>query len=296
MNEKLEDPFGVAPIIATWMQSMNHYFGGLASQADADRAATAPGSDSAGQTPPKGQAAVAAALKNWQVLAGAMATPDSIRALLKGSGAMPEVLVKLSQTSMDSLIELQQRMIERLGRLGESTKAYQFQDIDENLNRIWTDIYEKEFRQFFHIPQLGLMRTYQVKANLVADNYNRFQSILSEFLGLLGMPFSRSMQVMQEKLGQMAESGELVEDSKFYYNMWVKILEGHFMTLFQTPEYVDTLTRTINALAEFAAARDAALEDLLGSLPLAKKSDVDEMARDLYELKKRVRKLENNQS
>ncbi len=296
MNEKLEDPFGVAPIIATWMQSMNHYFGGLASQTDADRAASAPGSDSAGQTPPKGQAAVAAALKNWQALAGAMATPDSISALLKGSGAMPEVLVKLSQTSMDSLIELQQRMIERLGRLGESTKAYQFQDIDENLNRIWTDIYEKEFRQFFHIPQLGLMRTYQVKANLVADNYNRFQSILSEFLGLLGMPFSRSMQVMQEKLGQMAESGELVEDSKFYYNMWVKILEGHFMTLFQTPEYVDTLTRTINALAEFAAARDAALEDLLGSLPLAKKSDVDEMARDLYELKKRVRKLENNQS
>lgn len=295
MNEKLEDPFGVAPIIATWMQSMNHYFGGLASQADADRAASAPGSDSAGQTPPKGQAAVAAALKNWQALAGAMTTPDSVAALLKGSGAMPEVLVKLSQTSMDSLIELQQRMIERLGRMGESTKAYQFQDIDENLNRIWTDIYEKEFRQFFHMPQLGLMRTYQEKANLVADNYNRFQSILSEFLSLLGMPFTRSMQVMQEKLGQMVESGELVEDSKVYYNMWVKILEGHFMALFQTPEYVDTLTRTINALADFSAARDAALEDLLGSLPLAKKSDMDDMARDLYELKKRVRKLENSQ-
>ena len=139
------------------------------------------------------------------------------------------------------------------------------------------------------------MRTYQEKANRVVDNYHLFQSTLSEFLGLLGMPFTRSMQVMQEKLGEMAEKGELSDDSKEYYNMWVRILEGHFMTLFQTPEYVDTLTRTVNALSDFAAARDAALEDLLGSLPLAKKSDMDDMARDLYELKKRVRKLENNQ-
>jgi polyhydroxyalkanoate synthesis regulator phasin len=295
MTEKPEDPFGVAPIVATWMKSMNDYFGALANRPDAGGAKSAPSPDSSGQPPPKSQAALAAALKNWQALAGAMTTPDSVAALLKGSSAMPEVLVKLSQTAMDSLIELQQRTIERLGRLGESTKAYQFQDIDENLNRIWTDIYEKEFRQFFHIPQLGLMRTYQEKANLVVDNYHLFQSTLSEFLGLLGMPFSRSMQVMQEKLGQMAENGELSDDTKVYYNMWVKILEGHFMTLFQTPEYVDTLTRTVNALAHFSAARDAALEDLFGSLPVAKKSDLDDMARDLYELKKRVRRLENNQ-
>ena len=30
--------------------------------------------------------------------------------------------------------------------------------------RVWTDIYEKEFQQFFQVPQLGLMRTYQEKS------------------------------------------------------------------------------------------------------------------------------------
>jgi hypothetical protein len=140
-------------------------------------------------------------------------------------------------------------------------KPINSRDIDENMFRAWTDIYEKEFQQFFQIPQLGLMRTYQEKANQVADKYNLFQSTLSEFLSLLGLPFNRSMQVMQEKLGEMAEGGELSDDTKVYYNMWVKVLEGHFMTLFQTPEYVDTLTRTVNALADFSAARNAALED-----------------------------------
>jgi polyhydroxyalkanoate synthesis regulator phasin len=196
---------------------------------------------------------------------------------------------------MGSLMELQQNMLQRLGRMGESVEAYQFQDIDENMFRAWTDIYTKEFQQFFQIPQLGLMRTYQEKANQAADKYNLFQSILSEFLNLLGLPFNRSMQVMQEKLGEMAEKGELTEDTKVYYNMWVKVLEGHFMTLFQTPEYVETLTRTVNALSEYSAARNAALEDMLSALPVAKKTEMDDMARELYELKKRLRRLEKAQ-
>jgi hypothetical protein len=51
------------------------------------------------------------------------------------------------------------------------------------------------------------MRSYQEKANQVADKYNLFQSTLSEFISLLGLPFNRSMQVMQEKMGEMAENG-----------------------------------------------------------------------------------------
>ena len=279
-------------MVTTWMKSMNDFYSSFTAKTDGQPSGSDHANESDDKSAPKTQEAIENTLKNWQRMASAMATPESVEALLKGSGAMPEMLVKLAQTSMGSMIELQQGVIQRLVRMGESTKAYQFQNIDENISRIWTDIYEKEFRQFFHIPQLGLMRTYQEKANQVADKYNVFQSTLSEFLSLLGMPFARSMQVMQEKVGDMAESGALPEDFKAYYNMWVKVLEGHFMTLFQTPEYVETLARTVNALADFSAARDAALEDMLGVLPVARKTEMDDMARELYELKKRLRKLE----
>jgi len=292
MNDKQEDPFGMASMVSTWMQSMNDILGTLGGDKAAvpaeSKAATDPGDGS----PPKTEADMLAAMKSWQTMASAMTTPESVASLLKGSGVLPEVLVTLVHTSMGSLVELQRNMIQRLDRLGESTKAYQFQDLDENIQRLWTDIYEKEFRQFFQIPQLGLLRTYQEKANQVADKYNLFQSTMSEFMNLLGLPFTRTAKVLQEKLGEMAEDGQLPDDTKGYYNLWIKVLEGHFMTLFQTPEYVDTLTRTVNALAEFSAARDAALEDVLGLLPVARKTDIDEMAREIYELKKRIRKLE----
>jgi hypothetical protein len=76
-------------------------------------------------------------------MAGAMTTPESMTAIFKGSGAMPEVLLKLAQTSMGSVIEMHQNMIQRLGRIGESVEAYQFNDIDENMFHAWTEIYLK---------------------------------------------------------------------------------------------------------------------------------------------------------
>ena len=294
MNEKNEDPLGMATIVTAWTKAMGNLWANPSMPWGAQPGQQPAGAEADNRTDSNAQAAMAAALKNWQTMAAAMAAPESMSALLKGSGAMPELLLKLAQTSMSSMTELHEKMIQRLARMGDSVEAYQFKDIDENMFRVWTDIYEKEFQQFFQIPQLGLMRTYQEKANQVADKYNLLQSTLSEFTRLLAMPFNRSMVVMQEKLGEMANSGELTEDTKVYYNMWVKVLEGHFMTLFQTPQYVETLSRTISALADFANARNAAMEDLLGMLPVAKRSEMDDMARELYQLKQRLRKLEKS--
>ena len=279
MSEKKEDPFGMASLVDIWTKSMGDIFGNMA----------------ANSANPKAQATMDAALKNWQAMTSAMARPESISSLLKGGSAMPEMLLNLAQTSFGGFGEIQKKMLEGLGRVGASANAYEFQDIDENIFRIWTDIYEKEFKQFFQIPQLGLMRTYQEKANQMADKYNFFQSTLAEFLNLLALPFNQASKVMQDEIGQMAENGTLPEDSKVYYNMWVKVLEGHYMTLYQTPEYVETMARTINALADFSATKNAVLEDMLSLLPVARKSDMDDMARELYELKKRLRKLEKEQ-
>jgi hypothetical protein len=292
MSGQTDNPFDVTTIFGTWMKSMGDMW---ALMADPEKAAPAqaPADESTRRrATPSAQQAVAGALKNWQAMATAMASPESMTAMLKGSGAMPEMLLQLAQTSLTSVLELNQNLVQRMGQLGDSVKAYQFEDIDQNVFRLWTDIYEREFRRFFQLPQLGLLREYQEKACQVADRYNLFQSNLAEFLRLLGMPFGHSMQVMQDKLIELAEKGELSDDTRAYYQMWVKILEGHFMRLFQTPEYVETLARTVNALADFAAARDAAMEDIIGMLPVARKSEMDDMARELYELKKRLRTFE----
>ena len=292
MSEQTNTPFDMSAIYDTWMKSMGDMWTMMSGVANAIQKKTDTDEKVRMRATPNAEQTMAAALKNWQTMASTMATPESMSAIFKGGSAMPEMLLKLTQTSLGSFMELQQSMLQQMSRMGTSVDAYHFEDIDENMFRLWTDIYEREFQRFFQIPQLGLMREYQEKAYQAADKFNLLQSSLGEFLRLLGLPFGRSMQVMQEKFIELAEKGELSDDTKAYYQMWVKVLEGHFMTLFQTPEYVETLARTVNALADFAAARDAALEDMMGMLPVARKTEMDDMARELYEMKKRLRILE----
>jgi polyhydroxyalkanoate synthesis regulator phasin len=295
MNEKKEDPFGFEAMVATWTEAMQTFWGNAAAMASSQARPSQAQSEAPRETPSASWDVMDKTIKNWQTMASAMSAPASVSSLLKGAGAMPEVLAQLAQSAMGSLMQLQQKAAESAGRIGASVEAYRFESIDENVFRVWTDIYEKEFRQFFQIPQLGLTRTYQEKINAAMDAYNRFQATLAEFLRLLSMPFNRSLAVMQDQMSELAKKGEMPEDAQVYYRNWVKVLEGHFMTLFQTPEYVQTLAKTIASLSEFSQAKDAVVEDMLKSVPVASRTEVDDLAREVYELKKRIRRLEKGQ-
>lgn len=294
-DDKKADPLGFQSMAVAWSETMNAFWKNLS-------AMTGPAGQKNPQPPQEGENdapfsavnAMGKAMQNWQTMTTAMAAPESADALLKGAGAMPDLLAQLAQSAMGSFLEMQRKAVESAGRISTSVEAYRFENIDENLLHAWTDIYEKEFRQFFRMPQLGLNRTYQEKLNAALDAANRFQATFAEFLRLLTLPFNRALTVMQDQLGDMAEKGELPEDPRAYYRMWIKVLEGHFMTLFQTPEYVETLGKTVTVLTEFSAARDAVFEDMLRSVPVAGRSEMDDLAREVYELKKRIRKLEQS--
>jgi hypothetical protein len=301
MDEKKEDPFGFEAMVGNWTDAMNGFWAGMANltasslgpEAEREQAREEPGSEKQAASPHL--EAMGKALKSWQTLAAAMSAPGSVGSLLKSAGAMPEILAQLTQSALTSAVELQRKAMDQADRIGASVEAYRFENLDGDLFHVWTEIYEKEFRQFFHIPQLGLTRSYQEKLNTAVDAYNRFQSTFAEFLHLLSLPFNQAMAVMQDQMGELAAKGELPEDSQTYYRMWVKVLEGHFMTLFQTPEYEAALGKTITVLTEFSRAKDAVLEDMLQRFPVASRTELDDLARQVYELKKRIRYFEKRQ-
>ena len=97
---------------------------------------------------------------------------------------------------------------------------------------------------------------------------------------------------MQDELARMADQGKLPESSKDYYRMWIKVLEGHYMTLFKSPGYTHTLGKTLDAMSAFMVARKEILEDALQALPVPTQKEMDELYREIYLLKKRVKELE----
>jgi class III poly(R)-hydroxyalkanoic acid synthase PhaE subunit len=293
MNENNPDATGSEAMIADWIKFVTDFWGGQTQMWQQPHASPEDASsDKSGAHSVR--SALDAAIRNWQAVSAAMSAPESMESLLKGAGAMPELLAAMVQNTVDGYIQLQQKWLERCGRIGETVDAYSFERLDENMFRAWIDMYETEFRQFFNIPQLGLARGYQEKFNQAVDKYNIYHSTMAEFVRVLSLPLSHSVAVMQEKLGEMAEKGALPDDSQKYYQIWIKILEGHYMKLFQSPEYNQILANTLNAISDFSASKDAVIQDMLSVLPIPSRKEVDDLERELYELKKRIRALEKD--
>ena len=292
MNEKQQEERGPETLLAAWMKSVTEFWGSTA-----EMWSTSSGASDTPTSPKKGAESRAqegwqSALKMWQTLSSTMGEPETMDTLFKGINALPEILMKMVQTGCDGYFHLQQQWMERAGRFEKSTKAYEFENLDQDAFKAWMEIYEKEFRQFLNIPPLGLTRFYQERMARFADKFNLFQGTIAEFMYLVYLPMEKSLEVMQAKLEELTKDGKLPENSQDYYRMWLKILEGHYMTLFKSSEYTQVLSNTLNSMEDYMVARKELFRDTLQAFQMPTDQDMDDLYKELYKLKKRVKQLE----
>jgi len=295
MNSGPEQKTDFNPFMEQWIKAATQAWESLAKQAPA------PGktASTAEATPkgPKGRTRESwdASFKVWQALSSAMGDPQFWSAFAKGSNTLPEVFVKMANSGWEGFVQLQRRWLEKAAPKGDKSQAYDFDHLDEDLFKTWSEVYESELRQYFNIPQLGLLRFHQEKMNQATDQFNRLTAAVGSFMHLIALPIEKSLTVMQDQLSRMADEGQLPENPKDYYNMWIKILEGHYMNLFKSADYVQTMGKTIDTLNEFMAVRQEVAEDFLQALPVPTQREVDELYKEIYTLKKRIKALERQQ-
>ena len=218
--------------------------------------------------------------------------PETASALTNSFIALPEILLKMAKSGFDAALQIQNHLIAKAGKIGQSTEAYKFDNLDQEVFEALNNVYEKELRQYFKIPPLGPTRFYQERFNEMLDKYNLFETMLAEFLSILYLPMEKSFKVFQEKLQQMAEEGNLPKETKESYAIWIKILEGHYINLFKSKEYTDVLHRTLNQMEDFITVRNKTLEDFFQLLPIVTHKEIDDLYKEFHLLKKRVNKLE----
>ncbi len=221
-----------------------------------------------------------------------MSEPESASAAANSLNALPEILLKMTRSGFDAAMQIQNHLFEKAGNIGKRTEAYNFDNLDQEMFRALSDIYEKELRQYLKIPPLGLTRFYQERFNEMIDKHNLFETTLAEFLSILYLPMEKSFKVLQEKLQQMAEQGSMPKEARETYGMWLKILEGHYMNLFKSKEYTDALHRTLNKLEDFLIAKNDSMRDFLQVLPVVTHNEMDDLYKEFHILKRRVRELE----
>lgn len=281
-------------ILSVWLKSASDFWGSMLQVWSTEQPAddSAAGNDFSGKK--RRHESVETVLKSWQALSSIAGDPGGLDAVLNLSQTTPDILLKMIKSSWSSYYSFQQQWLESAGRIGQKSKAYSFEQLDKESIRAWSELYDKEFSQFLHIPQLGLTRFHQEKMNQLVDQNNRFQAAMNEFLYLFYLPMEKSLKILHEELTDQLEEGKLSENYNEHYKRWIKILEGHYMALFKSPEYLEAMNRTLNSLEDLLSTRDAISQDMMKLLAMPTQNDMDDLYREIYHLKKRIRQLEKD--
>lgn len=279
-------------LMSIWMETAQQFWetaGGLTKSDQNDQKVDGKADP---KTSSRTQESLEAVMKSWKTATEMAKDPDIMERMSKSFKTTPDLLLRMAESGWETYLKLQQQWIEKMGRIHGSSKAYQFDHLDQETFQAWADIYTKELSPFLKMPKVGLARFYQERVDDAADKFNCLQMEMGELLYLLMLPIEKSIYALQEELGQMAQAGELPEDSKAYYQQWIKVLEGHYMKLYQSENYAQVMGRTLAAMENFKQAKDAVLMDLIKNLPVPTQDEMDELYKDLYTLKRRVRTLE----
>jgi polyhydroxyalkanoate synthase subunit PhaE len=221
-----------------------------------------------------------------------MKQPESESAAANTMSALPEIFLKMAKSGFDAALQIQNHLLEKAGKIGKRTEAYNFENLDQDVFKALSEVYEKEIQQYFKVPPLGLTRFYQEHFNELLNEHNIFETTLAEFLSILYLPMEKSFKVFQEKLQQMAEEGNIPTGTKENYAMWLKILEGHYMNLFKSADYTEALHRVLKHFENFMIVRNETMQDYLQMLPVVTNKEIDDLYKEFHLLKKRVRELE----
>lgn len=235
------------------------------------------------------------AYETWQQFAEKVNKKEIFESMSKGGKEGTDSFQKILQSGLDGYSFFTKKWMEsaeNIEKIFKSNTGGGSGSSTGDIFKIFNDIYQKEFSKFFAIPSLGLSREYQQKMQQMIDKGNVFNGALMEFMYFLYIPFEKSFKVVQDLLAKMAEEGALPSDTNAYYDMWIEQLEKHYLSLFKSNEYLDALGKVVAAMSDYKAAQQLIVQDYLQMFGVPVERDMDELYKDIYTLKKRIRKME----
>jgi hypothetical protein len=229
-------------------------------------------------------------LNLWQAFFSLLTEPETVAAVFRGIKAPSEIVLRMAQAGWGGYFHLHQQWLKSWESAKTPANRHDFADLEKDIFKICNDLYENDFRRLLNMPHLRLTHLTQERLSRATEKFNQFQAALAEFIYMLYLPVKKSLRAMEGVKG-LGRQKKPPEDFKEYYKGWLKILEGHYMTLFQSAEFTRTLVHALTALQDFTTAKNALMAEVMEALSLPSRQDLDALYREMYLLKKRLKEM-----
>jgi class III poly(R)-hydroxyalkanoic acid synthase PhaE subunit len=174
---------------------------------------------------------------------------------------------------------------------GASMEKSDFESTQEFYDQ-WVNMYKTTMGKLVEMPAVGpareksekMMKGFSTFINLYAagmDTSSNMQNV-----------FKEAMQKVQEKIGKDMDGDVSPEKYKEFYDIWIQTYSETFKDFARSGHFVSDLGKLNAHLMDFQKYNREMLEDnYLKPMNMPTKTEIDEINKELYTLKKTVKEL-----
>ena len=261
------------------------------------------------------QKTYAALSELWQQLTEKSAAQDSQGVLdvyaqwngqyanLLRSGLMPNVpdyIKEYSEKWIDNLEQSGETMLEHI-KTWTGTGEALLAAIENTLNNspnayielmeAWKKTYEETFGLFARNPVFGKDMAFWQRHKDSFDRFVKFNIAATGFYTAMYEVIRESTLKVMEDYAALSAKGEEPKSFDEFYSYWAKQVSATYDKVLFSEQYGRLAGNMVDEMAKFRLAYDALCESYLTQFPVPKKSDMDELHKTVYELKKELRAL-----
>ena len=277
------------PLLASWIKWTMDFWDTMAHMGPGLAAGGRSGGQASRETPAS-ESPWLASLNLWQAFFSLLTEPGTVATVFQGIQAPSKIVLRMAQAGWGGYFSLHQQWLEGWQGAGSPAGLGGYENLDQDILASCNEIFEADFRRLLNLPHLCLTGLPQERVIQATATFKQFQAAMAAFIHLLYLPVKKSLRAMRG-VGGAGRQENPPEDFKEYYKGWLKILEGHYMTLFQSAEYTRTLAHTLHALEDFTVAKQELLSEAMAALGLPTRREMDDLYREIYLLKKSVKAM-----
>jgi class III poly(R)-hydroxyalkanoic acid synthase PhaE subunit len=155
----------------------------------------------------------------------------------------------------------------------------------------WNFVYEKTLGTLTQIPSLGPSRGFNNEIMQAFDAWAQLYPTSIDYQMVLTEIQIQSFEELLRELISLAERGETVKDWQQLQQLWSRIADQVFEKSFCSEENLKVRGRFFNASNNYKLCQQRLLEMWLKTINMPIRSEVDEVHKSIYELRKEVKSL-----
>ncbi|MFZ1025053.1 MAG: class III poly(R)-hydroxyalkanoic acid synthase subunit PhaE [Limnoraphis robusta] len=158
-------------------------------------------------------------------------------------------------------------------------------------NLYWNLLYEETFGSLMQSPVLGPSREFHGKVLRAFDAWANVYRGSIDYQIVLADIQIRSFEELMQELISLAEKGKKVEDWRQVQRLWSAIADRVFEKEFCKEDNLKIRGNFLNALNTYRLHQQELMELWLKTMNMPVRSEVDEVHKNIYELRKQIKTL-----